>query len=149
MIDSVVSDPISPKESAMPAIDPRPGQMKAALASVPAGVPVVMLNLLKFRERAQYPDQASELTGKQAYGIYSKQAFAHVSAVGGEVLFWGKAHAAIIAPEGETWDEMLLVQYPSIEKFVAMVMNPEYQKISLHRTAALEDARLIATVKKG
>lgn len=72
-----------------------------------------------------------------------------MSAVGGEVLFWGKAHAAIIAPEGETWDEMLLVQYPSIEKFVAMVMNPEYQKISLHRTAALEEARLIATVKKG
>lgn len=133
----------------MPAIDPRPGQMKAALASVPPGVPVVMLNLLKFRARAQYPDQASDLTGKQAYGIYSQQAFEHVSGVGGEVVFWGRAHASVIAPEGETWDEMLLVQYPSIEQFVAMVLNPEYQKLAVHRTAALEDARLIATVKKG
>ncbi len=133
----------------MSTIDPRPGQMKAALASVPPGVPVVMLNLLKFRAQAQYADQTSDLTGKQAYGLYSKQAFAHVSAVGGEVLFWGKVHAGIIAPEGEAWDEMLLVQYPSIEKFVAMVMNPDYQKIAVHRTAALDDARLIATVKKG
>ena len=133
----------------MSAIDPRAGQMKAALANVPAGVPVVMLNLLKFRAQAQYPDQASDLTGKQAYAIYSKHAFEHVTATGGEVVFWGKAHAAIIAPEGEEWDEMLLVQYPSIEKFVAMVMNPEYQKIAVHRTAALADARLIATVQKG
>lgn len=133
----------------MPSIDPREGQMKAALESVPAGVPVVMLNLLKFRAQAQYPDQSSPLTGKQAYNLYSKQAFAHVAGCGGEVLFWGKAHAAIIAPEGESWDEMLLVQYPSIEKFVAMVMNPDYQAIAVHRTAGLEDARLIATVKKG
>jgi len=133
----------------MSSIDPRAGQMKAALASVPPGVPVVMLNLLKFRDKARYADQASDLTGKQAYGIYSKSAFEHVTATGGEVIFWGKAHASIIAPEGEVWDEMLLVQYPSVEKFVAMVMNPEYQKIAVHRTAALEDARLIATVKKG
>lgn len=133
----------------MPSIDPRPGQIKAALESVPSGVPVVMLNLLKFRAQAQYPDKTSELTGKQAYALYSKEAFAHVSACGGEVLFWGRAHAAIIAPEGEDWDEMLLVQYPSIEKFVAMVMDPAYQAIAVHRTAALADSRLIATVKKG
>ena len=133
----------------MSAIDPRPGQMKAALANVPAGVPVVMLNLLKFRDQAQYADQASDLTGKQAYAIYSEQAFQHVTAIGGEVVLFAKAHAAIIAPEGEEWDEMLLVRYPSIEKFVAMVMNPAYQKLAVHRTAALADSRLIATVPKG
>lgn len=133
----------------MSAIDPRPGQMKAALASVPPGVPVVMLNLLKFRDKALYPDQASDLTGKQAYAIYSEQAFQHVSAIGGEVVMFARAHASVIAPEGEEWDEMLLVKYPSIEKFVAMVMNPEYQKIAVHRTAAIADSRLIATVPKG
>ena len=133
----------------MSSIDPRAGEMKAALASVPPGVPVVMLNLLKFRDKARYADQALDLSGKQAYGIYSKHAFEHVTANGGEVIFWGEAYAAIIAPEGEEWDEMLLVQYPSIEKFVEMVMSPEYKKIAVHRTAALENARLIATVKKG
>lgn len=132
----------------MPAIDPRPGKMKEALAKVPAGVPIIMLNLLRFRDKAAYPDQASDLSGKEAYAIYSKEAFRHVSAVGGEVVLWAKAHAAVIAPEDEEWDEMLLVRYPSIEQFVAMVMNPEYQQLAVHRTAALADARLIATVAK-
>lgn len=130
----------------MPSIDPRPGQMKAALASVPPGVPIVMLNLLRFRDKAEYPDQASDLTGKQAYAIYSKQAIQHVRATGGEVVMMGQVHAAIIAPDGEQWDEMLLVRYPSIEKFVAMAMNPDYQAFTVHRTAALADSRLIATV---
>lgn len=133
----------------MPSIDPRPGQMKAALASVPPGVPVVMLNLLKFRDKAEYPDQFSDLTGKQAYSIYSKQALQHVQAIGGEVVMMAKACVGIIAPEDEQWDEMLLVRYPSIEKFVAMVMNPDYQKFTVHRTAALADSRLIATVEQG
>lgn len=130
----------------MPSIDPRPGQMKAALASVPPGVPIVMLNLLRFREKAEYPDQVSDLTGRQAYALYIEQATRHVHAIGGEVVMQGKAHAAIIAPEGEQWDEVLLVRYPSIEKFVAMVMNPDYQSFTVHRTAGLADARLIATV---
>ncbi len=132
----------------MTAIDPRPGQMKAALQQVPAGVPVIMLNLLKFRDQACYEGKPADLTGKQAYAIYSEAAMQHVSAIGGEVILYARARAAVIAPEGEEWDEMLLVKYPSMEKFVAMVMNPEYQKLAAHRTAALADARLIATVAK-
>ena len=130
----------------MSSIDPRPGQMKAALATVPPGVPIVMINLLRFRDKAEYPDQVSDLTGRQAYALYIKQAIRHVRATGGEVVMMGQVHAAIIAPDGEQWDEMLLVRYPSIEKFVAMVMNPDYQSFTVHRTAGLADARLIATV---
>src|SRR3990167_7827299 len=130
----------------MSSIDPRPGQMKAALATVPPGVPIVMLNLLRFRDKAEYPDQVSDLTGRHAYALYIKQAIRHVRATGGEVVMMGQVHAAIIAPDGEQWDEMLLVRYPSIEKFVAMVMNPDYQSFTVHRTAGLADARLIATV---
>jgi uncharacterized protein (DUF1330 family) len=125
-------------------IDPRPGQMKSALTSVPSGVPIVMLNLLRFHDKAGYPD--ADLTGRQAYAIYLKSAGSHVLAAGGAVIFRGRAHAAVIAPEGEHWDEVLLVRYPSIEKFVAMVMNPDYQKLTQYRTAALADSRLIATV---
>ena len=36
-----------------------------------SGTPVVMLNLLKFRAKAVYPDgRASDLTGRQAYDLY-------------------------------------------------------------------------------
>ncbi len=131
----------------MPSIDPRPGQMKAALASVPAGVPVTMLNLLRFREQAEYPGQASELSGREAYEIYKQNAVQHIEAIGGKVVMQARTPAAIIAPEGEQWDEMLLVWYPSIAAFVSMVMNPGYQAFTVHRTAALADARLIATVE--
>jgi len=131
----------------MASIDPRPGQMKAALASVPSGVPIIMLNLLRFRDKALYADGASELTGRQAYEIYLNNAGKHVEACGGSVLLRANAYAGIIAPEDEQWDEVLLVRYPSIEKFVAMVMNPDYQAFTPHRTAALADARLIATVE--
>lgn len=132
----------------MPTIDPRPGQMKAALAAVPPGVPIIMLNLLRFREKAEYPNQSSELTGRQAYEIYLENANKHVHAVGGEVMLHANAYTGIIAPEDEQWDEMLLVRYPSIEKFVAMVMNPDYQKFTVHRTAAIADSRLVATVER-
>jgi uncharacterized protein (DUF1330 family) len=132
----------------MYSIDPQPGAFSAALKQLPKGQPVVMLNLLKFHEQAQYDDESEPCTGRQAYARYSQQAFEHVTAIGGDVIWVGDAKAALIAPPDESWDEVILVRYPSIEKFVEMVMNPEYQAFSKHRTAALENARLIATVER-
>ena len=48
----------------------------------------------------------------------------------------------------ERWDEILLVEYPSAAAFAAMVTSPEYKAIVFHRTAALEDSRLVATTAK-
>ena len=57
----------------------------------------------------------------------------------------GAGRASVIAPEGETWDEVLLVQYPFGQAFLNMVQMPDYQAATVHRTAALADSRLIAT----
>ena len=132
----------------MYSIDPSPGAFSKALKTIPADTPVVMLNLLKFRQQAQYDDASQTCTGKEAYATYSKGAFEHLQETGAEVIFWGDAQAAVIAPEGEEWDEVLMVRYPSIQKFVEMVTNPEYQALSKHRTAALENARLIANIER-
>ena len=51
---------------------------------------------------------------------------------------------ALIAPEHEDWDELLLVHYPSPEAFLEMLADPDYQAATIHRTAALADSRLIA-----
>ena len=51
----------------------------------------------------------------------------------------------LIAPEGECWDQVLLVRYPGFEDFVSMIKSEEYRAISGHRTAALHDSRLYAT----
>lgn len=131
----------------MKTIDPVPGAFGKTLAGIPKGVPIVMLNLLKFREQAQYLD-ASEppCSGREAYERYGSRAIGAVKAIGGEVLWYGSAVGSLIAPPDESWDEILLVRYPSIDAFVKIMMASEYQAFAKHRTAALEDARLVATV---
>lgn len=131
----------------MKTIDPVPGAFGKTLAGIPKGVPVVMLNLLKFREVANYADATeAPCSGREAYQRYGAHAIGAVKAIGGEVLWYGSAVGSLIAPPDESWDEILLVRYPSIDAFVKMMMAPEYQAIAKHRTAALEDARLVATV---
>lgn len=133
----------------MPTIDPDPKRLPELLASLPQDTPIVMLNLLRFRDQARYGEGSSEpaRSGRQAYGEYSKTALRKVQGVGGELVWMGRTRASLIAPEGEQWDEVLLVRYPSATAFASMLADLEYQAATRHRTAALEEARLIANVE--
>jgi uncharacterized protein (DUF1330 family) len=107
---------------------------------------IVMVNLLRFRERADYGEGSREdVSGREAYARYSKAVIPLVWEVGGQPLWMGKARASVIAPEDEAWDEVLLVHYPSRRAFLRMVTSDAYQKILHHRTAALADSRLVET----
>jgi hypothetical protein len=56
--------------------------------------PIAMINLLKFREKAQYEDgRDTDLTGEQAYAIYMDEVVGHLKKVGGEVSFGGSPNA--------------------------------------------------------
>jgi len=127
----------------MPYIDPTGEQLQRFMEKGPDG-PIVMLNLLKFRDKAAYADDAGEPTrsGAEAYGVYSETALQKVRGVGGSLFFGSPAHAAVIGPDGE-WDMVALVQYPSRQAFLTMVSDPEYQACTHHRSAALADSRLI------
>jgi len=131
----------------MPTIDPTPESFKAMFTAVPAETPVVMLNLLRFRKRAVYRSGAKQpsRSGIEAYAEYSRLVWPCLQAVGGKALWRAKAHHALIAPADESWDELLLVEYPSIEAFAEMITSEEYQRIVFHRTAALLDSRLVVT----
>jgi len=49
------------------AIYPSPKELKALVAHAPVG-PIVMVNLLKFREQASYKDgQPDNISGREAY----------------------------------------------------------------------------------
>ncbi len=128
-------------------IDPTGDDLKRIVATVAADTPVTMLNLLRFRDQAAYPatDDAKPCSGRAAYARYSRQALAHVRAVGGEPVVIAEVLGRFIGPDNEDWDEMLLVRYPSLSAFLAMIGNPDYQAATIHRTAALADARLIVT----
>lgn len=132
-------------------VDPTPESVKLLAMKVPPGVPVVMLNLLRFRERAGYAEDSGQpaSTGRDAYALYGRKVEPHLKQVGGKVLWQGEARHSLIAPAGEHWDEVLLVEYPSKDAFLSMLKSPAYQAITFHRRAALDDARLIVTVKSG
>lgn len=131
----------------MKTINPDIEKLPEILNNLPADVPIVMMNLLKFRDRAHYPEgiEADPCTGREAYQRYSEIALSKVVEVGGQPIWLGEGLGSIIGPEDECWDEVILVKYPSVDAFVRMLAMPDYQASTVHRTAALEDSRLIAT----
>ena len=131
------------------AIQPTADQL-AAVQALPSDRPVVMLNLLRFRSEADYsgaPDLAPDepISGQDAYGLYGAAALPHLVEAGAEIVYHGSASDTVIGPQGEHWDQVVLVRYPNPAAFIAMVTAPEYQKLSGHRTAALADSRLVPT----
>ena len=113
---------------------------------------IVMLNLLKFRKQADYTNfeqlqPKNQLTGEQAYQLYMQNTSHELEKVGSKILYFGKCHSFLIGPESENWDAMLLVEHQSVVTFMEFAQNKEYLKNAGHRTAALEDSRLLPSTK--
>lgn len=107
-----------------------------------------MLNLLRFRATADYsatPELAprSPITGEAAYRLYMEHTLPHLESSGGKVLFFGRGRHFLIGPAEERWDAAILVQQESTAAFMAFASNREYLLGIGHRTAALEDSRLL------
>ena len=115
-----------------------------AQALVP-GEPVTMLNLLRFRDQAQYDgEELPPCSGREAYyQRYAPVATKLVMARGGKVIWAGQAAGHTVCPPDERWDDILIVEYPDGAVVAAMFNDPAYQAVVKHRTAALVDSRLI------
>jgi uncharacterized protein (DUF1330 family) len=124
-----------------------PAEQQRILSGLPADTPVVMLNLLRFREQAAYDDPAEACSGREAYKRYSRGSIQTIGAVGGSVVFSGSTAESLIAPPGELWHQIFLVRYPSVAAFRSMLGMPEYQAVVRHRTAALADSRLTPIIE--
>ncbi|PSF05467.1 DUF1330 domain-containing protein [Marinobacter fuscus] len=133
----------------MTTVNPSQDELKRILEDIPHDQPVVMLNLLRFRDRADYPDDSEDCSGRDAYNRYMTEAARSVAEVGAEVIWSGRSIGALIAPPDESWDQVLLVRYPSINAYLAMIESSEYKGVVKHRTAALQDSRLVANVENG
>ena len=133
----------------MASIEPTPEQFQRLVQDISQPGPVVMINLLRYRDRAQYAlgSDATPCSGRDAYQRYAAVAVSTVEQVGGRILWMGSVKSALIAPPEETWDDAVLVQYPSRQAFVEMVSRADYQAAAMHRTAALADSRLLVTVE--
>jgi len=113
---------------------------------------VFMLNLLRFREVADYsanPDlmPSEPITGREAYQKYIDHTLPFLRESGGSLIFLGEGKKYLIGPQEEQWDMVMLVRQKSLSDFMAFASNQEYLAGIGHRTAALEDSRLLPLVE--
>jgi uncharacterized protein (DUF1330 family) len=105
-----------------------------------------MINLLKFREKAIYPDKReTNLTGEEAYAIYTKEVEEHLLNVGGKPVFGGNIERLMLGEVEDLWDKIYIAMYPSRKAMLQMITNPDYIKSAQHRVAGLEGQLNIET----
>jgi len=107
--------------------------------------PVVMVNLMRFRERSLDGDGS----GWDAYLRYSALTVPMIKARGGTLLWTGDAQAvALGAQEGHQWDYLALVYYPSVAAFIDMMTSANYEtRCDPHRTNGCAEHVIIATAE--
>ena len=118
-------------------VNPSP-QRQASFFGGEEDGPFVMINLLKFKEKAEYPDGSdADLSGAEAYARYGIAVVKCLTNVGGKPLYSGAVTGLMIGEVEDNWDMVALAQYPSLEAFRNMVMSDEYQAAAVHRLAGL------------
>jgi uncharacterized protein (DUF1330 family) len=116
----------------------------------PENGPFVMVNLLKFKETAEYADGSdADLSGARAYARYGKGIQACLAAVDGKQIYAGPVTGLMIGEVEELWDMVALVEYPSLAAMQKMMSSPEYQAIEVHRKAGLAGQLNIRTSQIG
>jgi len=111
--------------------------------------PIVMLNLLRFRAKAEYADgRKTDLSGREAYLLYGRPMQEIVTRNGGKFLFLANVKSLVIGTVGEMWDMVALVEYPSSAAFAKIAMSPEVAEIGVHRAAGLEGQLLIRVTQE-
>lgn len=123
-------------------------EVMAAFRDLPLDRPIAMLNLLRFREQADYaPDVDGairrDVSGAEAYAAYGRAAAAPFARAGGRQAWLGTPQLTVIGPADEAWDLAFIAEYPSGEAFLGMLRDPEYRAAVAHRQAAVADSRLI------
>ncbi|PLW68041.1 DUF1330 domain-containing protein [Pseudohalioglobus lutimaris] len=120
------------------------GDQVRALRDRATGQPIAMLNLLKFKDRAQYEDgRITDLSGRDAYKLYA-QAFREIMEPRGvSIIYGGDVRGLLIGAGDDLWDEVALIQYPSTQVMLDMLRDETYQAAQQHRAAGLEGQLLI------
>jgi len=132
-------------------IDPEREQFDAFKA-LPRDTVIHMLNLVRFKDKATYPDghalAGNGLTGAEAYRHYGADSGPVFQRVGGRIVWRGTMEAMVIGPADEHWDAAFIAEYPNSGAFMEMVTDPVYREAVVHRQAAVETSRLIRCAPK-
>lgn len=104
--------------------------------------PLHMLNLIRLRENAEYPDNHAS-SGAEAYKTYSDISAPVFHSLGGKIIWRGGYELMVVGPQTEVWDIAFIAEYPSVAAFIDMMKNPTYREAMTHRQAAVLDSRLV------
>jgi len=119
----------------------------AQFKNLPRDEPIHMLNLLLYREKAEYPvghEHAGKgWSGRRAYEEYGKTSGPIFRRVGGRIVWRGAFQTMVTGPEFESWHDGFVAEYPDAAAFFEMIKDPDYAKAVVNRTAALVDSRLV------
>ena len=116
---------------------PNKEQIKGFLEPVSEG-PICMVNLLKFKEKAEYEDgRDTDLTGREAYALYEEGVKKLLQEIGGGVGFEGDVERLALGEVEELWDVVALAVWPSRGVMFDVMQSPDMQAISVHRSAGL------------
>jgi uncharacterized protein (DUF1330 family) len=116
--------------------------------ALPRDTPIQMLNLIRLRERAAYPqghpNHGKGLTGAEAYREYGRTIGPHFAKLGARQVWAGRPQVMVTGPASEAWDLAFIAEYPTSQAFIDMVRDPDYREnVVPHRTAAVADSRLL------
>lgn len=104
--------------------------------------PIHMLNLVRLRQRALYPE-GTPASGAQAFGRYSDISAPVLHRLGGSIVWRGSHELTMVGPPGQAWDIAFIAHYPGVAAFVAMMRDADYREAMKHRQAAVLDSRLL------
>ena len=128
------------------AVTPTAEQIEGFLAHDAAGK-IYMLNLLKFKARAENEDgRETSLSGREAYMLYATEVAKVITQVGGKLTFGAEVKRLMLGEVEELWDQVAIAMYPSRAAMFEMIQLPAYAEISVHRTAGLAGQLNIETV---
>ncbi|GBF59343.1 hypothetical protein PbB2_03038 [Candidatus Phycosocius bacilliformis] len=128
---------------------PTPERAQAFFSAEEDG-PFCMVNLLKFKEKATYPDGSDpDLSGREAYLRYGAAVMGCLAKVGGKAHFSAQVTELLLGEVEDVWDMVAIAEYPSRAAMMAMVQSPEYQAIEVHRLAGLAGQLNIRTKLMG
>ena len=118
--------------------------------SLDPNAPLVMVNLLKFKGKAEYSDgRETSLSGAEAYNIYGEAVTKMITALGGTRVHGGLITSILVGQVEDLWDAVGIVEYPTPSAFRAMLESDEYRDVHIHREAGLAGQLNISTTSPG
>jgi hypothetical protein len=115
--------------------------MKLATAPPDEDGPVWMVNLMKYREVADYSDgRDSAISGREADDLYTPRE--SLAAIGAEIVFGGEVDQQLLG-DAPIWDRVGVVKYPTRRSFIEMQSRPDFQRQHVHKDAGMAETIVI------